>query len=93
MSDTVPQHKHGLPRAAFIVLPLGVAALALLLWHAAVKLSGSDIFPTPLEVLKGLGELARQGLLLRYVVASIFRVTWGFGLTVLVNVPLGLTLD
>ena len=75
-----------------ILLPLGVAVLFLAAWHGAVRWSGSDIFPTPMEVLRGLGELTRQGLLLKYIVASLFRVTWGFGLAVLVGVPLGLVL-
>lgn len=74
------------------LLPLAVAALSLIAWHLAVKLSGSDIFPTPMQVLRGLAELAQQGLLLKYVVASLFRVSWGFGLAVLVGVPLGLAL-
>ncbi len=73
-------------------LPFGVAVLLLAAWHGAVRWSGSDIFPTPLEVLRGLVELIRQGLLLKYIVASLFRVTWGFGLAVLVGVPLGLVL-
>jgi NitT/TauT family transport system permease protein len=75
-----------------VVLPLGVALLCLSAWHMAVRLSGSDIFPTPGQVLAGLVELARQGLLLKYIVASLFRVTWGFGLAVVVGVPLGLIL-
>jgi NitT/TauT family transport system permease protein len=37
-------------------------------------------------------ELLRKGLLLKYIVASLFRVTWGFGLAVLVGVPFGLFL-
>ena len=79
-------------RTLHIVLPLITGALALTAWHIAVKVSGSDLFPTPLEVLRGLGELARQGLLLKYIVASLFRVSWGFGLAVFVGVPLGLVL-
>ena len=75
-----------------LALPLGVAVLLLAAWHAAVRLSGSDLFPTPLEVLRGLIELVQRGLLLKYVVASLFRVTWGFGLAVLVGVPVGLVL-
>ena len=75
-----------------VALPLGVAVLLLAAWHGAVRWSGSDLFPTPLEVVRGLGELIRQGLLLKYIVASLFRVTWGFGLAVLVGVPLGLVL-
>lgn len=79
-------------RLLHIILPLLTALLFLAGWHTAVKMSGSDIFPTPYQVLCGLGELARQGLLLKYIVASLFRVSWGFGLAVLVGVPLGLVL-
>jgi NitT/TauT family transport system permease protein len=75
-----------------IGLPLGVAVLLLVLWHVAVRLSGSDLFPTPVDVLLGVVELARKGLLLKYIVASLFRVTIGFGLAVGIGVPLGLLL-
>ena len=75
-----------------LVLPLVVAALFLIVWHVAVKISGSKIFPTPWEVGLGIVELAQKGLLLKYIVASLFRVTWGYGLAILVGVPLGLLL-
>lgn len=75
-----------------ILLPLLVGMLFLTGWHVAVRMSGSDIFPTPLEVLRGLAELARRGLLLKYIVASLFRVSWGFSLAVVIGVPLGLVL-
>lgn len=80
---------HGLARAA---LPLGVASAVVGLWWLGVRLSGSDLFPTPLQVLRGIIELAERGLLAKYVVASLFRVTWGFGCAVLIGVPLGLLL-
>jgi NitT/TauT family transport system permease protein len=75
-----------------IALPLGVAFLFLLGWDLWVRASGSDLFPKPWEVAAGIVELARKGLLLKYVVASLFRVTIGFGLAVLVGVPIGLVL-
>jgi NitT/TauT family transport system permease protein len=75
-----------------IALPLAVGAAFLLLWHVAVRLSGSDLFPTPRDVAAGVVELARKGLLLKYIVASLFRVTMGFGLAVLIGVPVGLLL-
>jgi len=62
------------------------------LWDVAVRLSGNDLFPTPWQVALGIVELARKGLLLKYIVASLFRVTWGFLLAVLVGVPFGLLL-
>ena len=73
-------------------LPLAVALGFLLLWDLGVRLSGSDLFPKPFDVLKGVVELIRKGLLLKYVVASLFRVTIGFMLAVVVGIPLGLLL-
>lgn len=71
-------------------LPLLVAVVFVGGWHAAVVWSGSEIFPTPLQVVGGLIELAQKGVLLRYVVASLFRVSCGFLLGILVGVPFGL---
>lgn len=75
-----------------IFLPLLVAAVFVALWHFAVKWSGSDLFPTPAQVLAGLVELVRHGLLVKYIVASLFRVSAGFGLALLIGIPLGLCL-
>ena len=79
-------------RALAFALPLTTAAVLIAAWHMAVVASGSDLFPKPHEVCNGIVELAQRGLLLKYIVASLFRVTWGFGLAVLVGVPLGLVL-
>jgi len=79
-------------RFAPILLPAATAAFFLLLWHILVRLSGSDLFPTPVEVMRGIQELVEKGLLLKYIVASLFRVSWGFMLAVIVGVPLGLIL-
>ena len=62
----------------------------LVLWHVAVRLQANPLLPGPLAVAGGLWELAASGLLLRYVVASLFRVTWGFLLAALLAIPLGL---
>ncbi|HSN87348.1 MAG TPA: ABC transporter permease, partial [Thermoanaerobaculia bacterium] len=74
------------------LLPLGVAVLFVIGWHFAVKWSGSDIFPTPEMVVTGTVELARKGVLLKYVIASLFRVASGYLLAVFVGIPLGLVL-
>jgi NitT/TauT family transport system permease protein len=79
-------------RFSSILLPLATAVIFLIVWHSLVRLSGSDLFPTPMEVVKGIQELFEKGLLLKYIVASLFRVSWGFGLAVVVGVPLGLIL-
>lgn len=75
-----------------IVLPLAVGASFLALWHMLVRVSGSDLFPTPFESIRAIVELASQGLLFKYIVASLFRVTCGFGLAIIVGVPIGLVL-
>lgn len=75
-----------------ILLPVLTGLFFLALWHVLVKLSGSDLFPTPIDVAKGIQELFDKGLLLKYIVASLFRVSWGFMLAVVVGVPLGLAL-
>ena len=75
-----------------VALPLGVSAVLLLAWDLGVRLSGSDIFPKPIDVLRGIVELARKGLLLKYIVASLFRVTVGFVGAVIIGVPAGLLL-
>lgn len=75
-----------------IALPLTVVVIGLVAWHVSVRLTGSDLFPTPGQVLLGIVELAQRGLLLKYIVASLFRVSWGFALAVLLGVPVGLLL-
>ena len=75
-----------------VILPLLVGALFLTFWHVVVKVSKSDIFPTPWQVMLGLVELAQQGVLVKYIVASLFRVTWGFLLAIAIGVPAGLLL-
>lgn len=75
-----------------LLLPIATIALFLLAWEGAVRFSGSDLFPKPLDVLRGILELVEKGLLLKYIVASLFRVTWGFTLALLVGVPFGLLL-
>jgi len=75
-----------------IVLPLLVCIVCLLSWDGAVRLSGTEIFPSPMEVFWGIVELIEKGLLFKYIVASLFRVTAGFALAVIVGVPFGLLL-
>ena len=73
-------------------LPILVVIAFLLVWDVLVRMSGSDLFPSPVEVFWGLAELVKEGLLFKYIVASLFRVTVGFTLAILVGVPFGLLL-
>jgi NitT/TauT family transport system permease protein len=72
--------------------PWAFAILLILLWEIASARQDVPVIPGPWSVLKGIGELASNGLLLKYVVASLFRVTWGFVFAVGCGVPLGLFL-
>ena len=60
------------------------------MWQIAVSRHTVHLLPTPLGVVGGIADLLHHGLLLKYVVASLFRVTWGFVLAVVLAVPLGL---
>lgn len=72
--------------------PLLAGVLLLGLWHFAVIGTGTKVFPSPLAVEKGFGELLRRHVLWRAVGDSLRRVAIGYGAAVLVGVPLGLTL-
>jgi NitT/TauT family transport system permease protein len=74
------------------LLPFSATAALLIVWFLAAHRQVSGLFPDPLQVLKGLLELLRRGLLAKYVVASLFRVTWGYSLAVVTAIPLGLLL-
>jgi NitT/TauT family transport system permease protein len=64
----------------------------LLFWQVAASWQTVHILPSPLETLGGIVDLARHGLLLKYAVASLFRVTWGFVAAAILAIPLGLTI-
>jgi NitT/TauT family transport system permease protein len=67
---------------AFVIVLVLVAGW----WVAAL---GSQIFPTPIRVVEGIVELARQGTLLEHVYASLFRVTIGYLGGLALAIPLG----
>ena len=70
---------------------LTLAAL-LAAWQAAVVLHPRSLIPGPWPVLLGVVELAKKGLLFKYVLASLFRVTWGYLLAIALAIPCGLML-
>lgn len=74
------------------LLPVVVGAIIVAIWALAVKLTGTKIFPSPLDVAKGVGELVSRGLLWRYIGDSLFRVGCGYCAAALLGVPLGLIL-
>ena len=74
------------------LLPFTGVVLFIALWQLGVAVSRNTLIPGPLAVAKGIGELAEKGLLVRYVVASLFRVTWGYLAALAIAIPLGIAL-
>jgi NitT/TauT family transport system permease protein len=75
------------------LLPLSGIAVLVLVWDAALRFgAASPLLPTPPAVVRAIGELAQKGFLVKHVVASLFRVTWGYLAAVLVGIPLGIVL-
>jgi NitT/TauT family transport system permease protein len=73
------------------VLPsVAVMALIIAAWWIVVVATASVVFPTPWQVVTGTLELVGDGTLFEHIGASLMRVGIGFGLAVLVAVPLGL---
>src|SRR6202521_670411 len=73
-------------------LPLSGLAVLVLAWSLAIRFGGSTLLPGPWAVARALVELARSGFLVKHVVASLFRVTWGYLGAVAIGIPLGIFL-
>ena len=78
------------PRAR--LYPVVFIAALLIIWEIAARRQSVHLLPGPWGAVGGVADLVRHGLLLKYVVASLFRVTWGFLLAALMAIPLGLTI-
>jgi NitT/TauT family transport system permease protein len=61
-------------------------------WQLGILLSSQTLLPGPAAVLDAAFKLARGGDLARHVVASLFRVSWGYLSAAAVAIPLGLWL-
>src|SRR2546428_13544357 len=79
-----PSFRRSVP---FIGVLLAIAA-----WQIAISLSPNSLIPAPLDVARAIIELVQRGLLVKYAVASLFRVTWGYCAAVALAIPLGIFL-
>ncbi|HYR29657.1 MAG TPA: ABC transporter permease [Thermoanaerobaculia bacterium] len=68
---------------------IAVPAIVVAVWQVAVQATGTQIFPSSLDVLRGLKDLPHLGA---YIFDSLFRVFCGFAAAVLLGVPVGLAL-
>jgi NitT/TauT family transport system permease protein len=72
--------------------PLVAAALLVALWHYSVVWTATKVFPSPMNVEKGIAELFHKHVLWADIEDSLRRVAIGFGLAVVMGIPLGLSL-
>ncbi|MCE9592706.1 MAG: ABC transporter permease [Planctomycetes bacterium] len=87
-----------------LILPLAALAIFVSAWQFGCDLKKYElrspdgtirlleVFPTPWQTVVELGRMVTDGTLLRYTVASMYRVAIGFGLAVLIGIPVGLTM-
>jgi len=70
--------------------PLLLVIVLIAAWWVAVVQGESLIFPTPWQVVTGVGELIENGTLWEHIAASLARVGIGFALAAALALPLGL---
>jgi len=70
-----------------LALPVGLAVV----WEILVRLGFSDgrLVPPPSRIYQEFAELAQSGELLRHVIATLLRVTVGFGFGTVAGTLLG----
>ena len=67
-----------------------MATLLIVVWSLAVRWSGTKIFPSPMDVVRGLATLSEKKLLWAYIGDSLFRVFTGYAIAVAAGIPLGI---
>src|SRR5436190_14917309 len=84
-------------RATRRLVGAGAVAVIVLLWWAVTAGIGAEsrlispvILPSPLEVIRSFPSLLNDRGLIQSIAATLKRVLIGFGLAVLVGVPLGI---
>lgn len=75
-----------------IVLPIAVSVMLVVWWDLACRVFETDTFPTPHQTWLAFLELIESKRLWGDVIASLFRVTWGFLLAAGIGIPLGLVI-
>ena len=75
-----------------VVLPIVLALVLIGAWHLAVVFTKTTVFPSPLAVAKGIGQLASRNLLWSYIGDSLLRVGFGYLAAVVLGIPFGLLL-
>ena len=74
------------------LLPLILPIMGVVVWTicSRAQMLPVGLVPTPLDVVKGFVEQVQRGRMFDDLIASLFRVTVGFLIAVILGVPLGL---
>jgi NitT/TauT family transport system permease protein len=75
-----------------VVWPIAAALLLLAVWYYAVRWTGTKVFPSPMNVEKGIAELMHKHVLWADIEDSLRRVAIGYLTAAFVGIPLGLCL-
>src|SRR5438045_3873029 len=91
--DTTDHVRERKLTASTYFLPPLVVLGAVLVWGALSRFHvfPESAFPSPLSVAMGVTEEFHRGLV-DNIIASVFRVTVGFGVAILVGIPFGIWL-
>ena len=79
-------------RSSHRILPLILPILGVGIWWlcSRAQIFPAGLVPSPMEVLQGFGEQIQRGRMYDDLIASLFRVTVGFLISVVLGIPLGL---
>ncbi len=82
------------PKPTPFVYTLIIFTIIFIIWHLFSNYSqlNSHIFPSPFKTFDSFLELTLNGTLLKHSVASLYRVTVGFYLSILFGIPIGIIL-
>jgi NitT/TauT family transport system permease protein len=77
-----------------VAIRVGFFAALFLVWYVITSAATWNrmLFPTPVEVFKTLGSSLSDGSMLKAIAASMKRLVVGYGLSLLIGIPLGLML-
>lgn len=75
-----------------LLLPLSAVLAVVVVWELLVRFTGSTVFPSPGKVASAIGELLRRGVLVRYIGDSLLRVGSGYGVALVLGIPLGMAM-
>jgi NitT/TauT family transport system permease protein len=72
--------------------PILASAMLLVIWYYSVALTATKVFPSPLDVGRGMIDLFHKNVLWKDIADSLRRVAIGFGTAAVLGIPVGLVL-